>query len=159
MSTIYKAVTSSPAWKSTMLVFNYYEWGGFFDHVAPPRGPVPASVPRTGDNDDLLGFRVPCLLVAPWAQRGSVSHTVYDHTSVLKLIEWRWNLKPLTVRDANANNLAEALDFSRFNPMVPQFAVPPGPFGGACATSGTTGTVEEEWAPLQTLAAQYGWPV
>ena len=73
---------SSPAWKSTVLVFNYDEWGGFFDHVAPPRGPIPSAVPRTGDNDDLLGFRVPCLLVAPWAQRGSVSHMVYDHTSV-----------------------------------------------------------------------------
>jgi phospholipase C len=57
---------------------------------------------------------------------------VYDHTSVLRMIEWRWGLSPLTVRDGQANNFADELDFS--NPILdaPTYNVPPGPFGTPC---------------------------
>jgi phospholipase C len=51
------------------------------------------------------------------------------------MIEWRWNLRPLTIRDSTANNLAEALDFSRPNLTAPLFNVPPGPFGTVCPSS------------------------
>jgi phospholipase C len=73
------------------------------------------------------------------------------------MIEWRWNLRPLTVRDSQANNLAEVLDFSRTNLSAPRFAVPPGPFGGPCA-SVTPETVENSQAALQ-MAADFGFPV
>jgi phospholipase C len=63
----------------------------------------------------LRGFRVPALLISPFARRRYVSHTLFDHASVLRMIEWRWSLAPLSVRDAHANNLATALDFSRRN--------------------------------------------
>jgi hypothetical protein len=79
------------------------------------------------------------------------------HTSVLNMIEWRWNLRPLTVRDSQANNLAEVLDFSRTNLSAPRFAVPPGPFGGPCAAV-TPETVENSQAALQ-MAADFGFPV
>ena len=52
-------------------------------------------------------------MVSPRARRGHVAHDVYDHTSVLKMIEWRWGLAPLTPRDAAARNIAEVLDFGR----------------------------------------------
>src|SRR5256885_5485664 len=55
----------------------------------------------------------PTLLISPFARRGQTSHVVYDHTSVLRMIEWRWGLDPLTVRDATANNLADELDFTQ----------------------------------------------
>ena len=114
----YKAVTSSPAWPRTVLVINYDEWGGFFDHVSPPPAPdVDAAF-------ELRGFRVPCLLISPFARRGYVAHGVYDHTSILKMIEWRWNLAPLSIRDANAKNLAAALDFSSRNLAASDFKVP-----------------------------------
>ncbi len=115
---VYRAVTTSPAWPRTLLVVVFDEWGGFFDHVPPARAP---DVDRA---HALRGFRVPCLLVSPFARRGHVAHGLYDHASVLKLIEWRFGLAPLTVRDAKANNLATALDFSRSLLEAPAFDVP-----------------------------------
>ena len=119
MYQVYKAITTSPAWRHTVLVINFDEWGGFFDHVPPP------LAPDVNPDFQLRGFRVPCLLISPFARRGYMSHDVYDHTSVLKMIEWRWGLQPLSVRDANAKNLADALDLSTTNLAAPDFAVPP----------------------------------
>src|SRR6185436_15401202 len=72
MHQVYTAVTNGPAWSRTLLVINYDEWGGFFDHVPPPTAV-----------DGLLGFRTPCFLISPYAPRAAVSHLVFDHTSVL----------------------------------------------------------------------------
>ena len=73
------------------------------------------------------------------------------------LIEWRWGLEPLTVRDATAHNLAAALDFNHQKRAAPQFDVPPGPFGAPCPIGSSTH--DEEWAALRDLAQSYGWPV
>ena len=75
---------------------------------------------------------MPCLLISPFARRGHVSHGVYDHTSILKLVEWRWGLDPLSVRDAAANNLATALDFSRRVLSAPRIVAPRIVAGAAC---------------------------
>lgn len=127
---VYRAVTTSPKWNHTVLVINFDEWGGFFDHVTP------TTAPDVDPRFELRGFRVPAILVSPYARRGHVSSGVYDHTSVLKMIEWRWNLAPLSARDAAANNLADALDFSikirsaqDYN--VPQIISPPCPVLGS----------------------------
>lgn len=122
----YRAVTSSPAWPRTLLVITFDEWGGFFDHVPP------ASAPDVGRARVLRGFRVPCLLVSPLARRGHVDHGVYDHASVLRLLEWRFGLPPLAVRDATARNLALALDFSRRDLSAPRFRVPRLEHGRPC---------------------------
>jgi phospholipase C len=127
LASIYLAVTTSPAWRSTALIVTFDEWGGFFDHVAPPPAPLPA-VERDAGNDGLRGFRVPTILISPFARRRYTSSTIYDHASILRLIEWRWGLSPLTVRDAQANNLADALDFTRPNANAPVIDVPIGPF-------------------------------
>jgi phospholipase C len=118
LSQIYSAVTTSPVWPRTLLVITFDEWGGFFDHVRPSRAP------DTRAAYSLRGFRVPALLVSPFARRGHVDHGVYDHTSILKLIEWRFGLRPLAVRDAHARNLAAALDLSRGDTDAPQIDVP-----------------------------------
>jgi phospholipase C len=106
LNRVYHAVTTSRAWPRTLLVIVFDEWGGFFEHVPPPVGPDadPAHAQR--------GFRVPCLLISPFARRRYIAHGLYDHTSILKLIEWRWGLAPLSARDAAAKNLADALDFA-----------------------------------------------
>jgi phospholipase C len=121
LATIYRAVTASPAWSRTLLIVNFDEWGGFFDHVPPP--------PARHDKLDtsFRGFRVPCLLISPFARRRYVSHTLFDHASVLKLIQWRFNLKPLSRRVTSANNLAAALDFSRRRLSAPPIPVPARP--------------------------------
>lgn len=114
----YQAIRSSPAWRSTVLVIAFDEWGGFFDHVPPE---------EASDVDPALrlrGFRVPCLVIAPWARRGYVASGTYDHASILRMIEWRWGLPPLSVRDATANNLAEVLDFATPQLQAPAFPAP-----------------------------------
>lgn len=127
---IYTAVTSSPNWPNTVLVINFDEWGGFFDHMPP------AIAPDVNPATALRGFRVPCLVISPWSVRGLVSSKisshVYDHTSVLKMIEWRWRLKPLTIRDATAHNIAELLNFRRPDFLAHPYAVAPGPYGIPC---------------------------
>jgi phospholipase C len=124
LNQVYTAVTNSPAWPNTVLIITFDEWGGFFDHVAPPLGPIPPADAALG-SDGRLGFRVPTLVVSPFARRQFVARRAFDHTSVLKLIEWRWGLAPLTVRDAAANNLAAILDFDQANADAPAFSVPP----------------------------------
>ena len=163
LNQVYTAVTNSPAWPNTVLIITFDEWGGFFDHVAPPLGPIPPADAALG-SDGRLGFRVPALIVSPFAPRQFVARRAFDHTSVLKLIEWRWNLAPLTVRDATANNLAAILNFDQPNLSAPAFSVPPGPFGGAC-TSGLAPVVpsssgeQNEWSAVANLALQYGFPI
>jgi phospholipase C len=126
MSRIYDAVTRSPAWPRTLLVFTFDEWGGFFDHVPPP--PAKDVKPEY----EQRGFRIPCVLVSPFARRGGVAHATYDHTSILKLLEWRFGLEPLSIRDAQAANLAGALDFSHRNLRAPRIAVPRLDAGAPC---------------------------
>lgn len=90
----------SPLWKNTAIIVTYDENGGFWDHVAPPKGN------RWGPST-----RIPTLVISPFARKGYVDHTVYDTTSILKLIETRWQLAPLTERDAKAGDLRHAFDF------------------------------------------------
>jgi phospholipase C len=124
LSKVYNAVINSPNWTNTVLVINFDEWGGFFDHVAPTAAPVPEADKAAGDSSGLRGFRVPALLISPWSPRGTVAHDIYDHTSVLKMIEWRYGLNPLTIRDQTARNLAEALDFAHYNTNAPAITAP-----------------------------------
>lgn len=96
------ALRASPEWKKTAVVVTYDENGGFWDHVAPP------VVDRWGP-----GTRVPTLVISPLARHGSVDHNRYDTTSILALIEHRWGLAPLASRDAAANDMRAAFDFTQ----------------------------------------------
>jgi len=99
--TLVNALKRSSSWKDSAFMWTYDDWGGFYDHVRPPK------VDRRG-----YGFRVPALLVSPYARRGQVNSTTLDYTSMLKFIEENWRLKPLAERDARANSIASAFDFS-----------------------------------------------
>ncbi|MDD1751317.1 MAG: alkaline phosphatase family protein, partial [Methanothrix sp.] len=105
---IYSLMQSS-AWKSSAFFITYDDWGGWYDHVPPPQV-----------DDRGLGFRVPAMLVSPYARPGHVDHTQLEHTSILKFIEENWNIPPLAVRDAKANNFTSAFDFS-MAPRPPVF--------------------------------------
>jgi phospholipase C len=150
-NSIYEAVASSKHWKNTMIVFQYDEWGGFFDHAPPSTAPISDIDRAAGYTDGLRGFRVPAIIVAPFAPRGHVASTVFDHTSVLRFIEWRWKLDPLTERDATAANLAEVLDFSRRNLAAPAYTVDPAPVFTLCDFE------IDKWETLRTIAALYGF--
>lgn len=97
-----RAVQNSPYWKDTAIFVTYDDFGGFYDHVPPP------MIDRWGP-----GGRVPLLVISPYAKKGFVDSTQYDHTSTLKFIETRWGLEPLTTRDAAANDLTNAFDFEQ----------------------------------------------
>lgn len=126
IESLYNAMIASPNWPSSALIVTYDEHGGFYDHVPPPKACVPDDVPpETGPGDvqatfDRYGFRVPLIVASPWARPGYVSHEIYDLTSVLRLIEARFNLPALTARDANATPITDLFDFS-----TPQLLTPP----------------------------------
>jgi phospholipase C len=138
-------------WPDTLLIWVYDEHGGYYDHVAPPAAPRPDDVPgrsvvtdpgplnrvlrvlfpgyvRTAElldagprQYDTYGFRVPAVVVSPYARRDCVLSDVFDHTSVLRLVEDKWNLPALTRRDAAATSPIGALDLS----APPAFLTPP----------------------------------
>ena len=160
LNQIYNALRSSPNWSKTVLIINYDEWGGFFDHVPPPLAPIPPASAAAGDVDGRLGFRVPCVVISPYSRRHYVAHGQFDHTSILKLIEWRFGLSPLTVRDSTANNLAEVLNFETPNGTAPTFSVPSGPFGSPCLPLRTDSPPSEhasEWRRLRVIAIKAGF--
>lgn len=97
-----EAVRNSPYWQDTAIIVTYDEHGGRWDHVAPPK------VDKWGP-----GSRVPTLIISPYAKKGFVDHTQYETTSILRFIENRWGLQPLATRDASANDLGNAFDFSQ----------------------------------------------
>ena len=121
------ALTTGKAWDKTLIVWLYDEHGGYYDHVVPPKAIAPDDIqPNLPDGFthagyDQYGFRVPAAIISPYARPNYVSHVVHDHTSVMKLIETKWNLPALTYRDANADDLLDSLDLS--NP--PAFLDPP----------------------------------
>jgi phospholipase C len=123
---IVSALQHSPQWHRTALIITYDEWGGFFDHVRPPQLPDNRSSSIDSINFGQAGFRVPVLLVSPYAQPGYVDHRVYDHSSILRFLEWRFLGAPaegpsgapdwsLTERDAHANNIGTSLRRHRVN--------------------------------------------
>jgi phospholipase C len=144
-------VLHGPGWPHTLLIWTFDEHGGYYDHVPPPPAVPPDDIlgrtlvgrgtrlaaalrplaPRavrdkenmaTGPRRyDRYGFRVPAVIVSPYARRDFVLTDVLDHTSVLRLIEDKWNLPSLTARDAAASNPLGALDLD----APPAFGEPP----------------------------------
>ncbi len=136
VSTVVGSLLNSPAWDRTLMVWTYDEHGGYYDHVPPPPAIPPDDIPPVLSETnqpggyDRYGFRVPTVVVSPYSKRDFVSHTVYDHTSVLKTIERKWNLPAMTYRDANANDLLDCLDLrARAFRDPPTLAAPGNPTG------------------------------
>jgi phospholipase C len=155
---------------------NFDEWGGFFEHVAPPRATAANNVDTELVNGKaLLGLRVPTVIASPFS-RGNpanprVSALTFGHTSVLKLIEWRWGLAPLTPRDASSDvqNLAYALNFSEPDTDLPSLPEPLAPlvgapclqtlFGGILSSGGAAAKPTAMWRELGDKASTRGFSV
>jgi phospholipase C len=108
---VINSIMDSPYWNSTAIILSWDDYGGFYDHVPPPQ------IDKYG-----LGFRMPTLIISPYTKPGYIDHTQYQFESMLKFIEWRFNLQPLTERDLQSNNLINAFDFNQ--KPTPPYIVP-----------------------------------
>ena len=136
MADVVHAFIDSPHWKRGALFIVYDEWGGFFDHVVPPRVPDLRASPDPRNDFGQMGFRIPAVLVSPYARRGYIDHSIYGFESILKLIRYRFGLAPLTPRDLFANNIAYAFDWEskpQYDP--PHLPTPPDVISSACSGS------------------------
>jgi phospholipase C len=102
VKTLIQELMRSANWNSSAFLLLYDDWGGWYDHIRPPK------VDLYG-----YGFRVPAILVSPYAKKGYIDSTTLDFTSVLKFIEENWGLRPLAERDSTANNFLTAFDFKQ----------------------------------------------
>lgn len=152
---VVEALASGPGWSKTVLIINRDEWGGFFDHVVPPRAVAANAVDNdVVDGKTLLGCRVPVLVISPFSKgapdKPRINSLTYDHTSVLKLIESRWQLQPLTPRDASNDiaNLAQTLDFSNPDTSLPVLPIisPPSKL---CADNESAPAASDQTTPLR----------
>jgi phospholipase C len=120
ISDVYYALKNGKDWNETLLIITYDEHGGNFDHVPPPMGAIPPdnSLGDLGFDFKRFGVRVPAVLVSPLIAPGTVFRVPdgtmpIDHTSILKTIERRWGLIPLTARDAAAPDVGDALTLTK----------------------------------------------
>jgi phospholipase C len=150
----YHALANAGYLDNTVFVVTFDEWGGFYDHVPPPRvidDTDPTTVDHTGDGTTptdgrlvpdyrQLGFRVPTIVVSNLARAEVVHHGPFEHTSTLKMIETTFGLHSITARDANAQNLGMVLEDRPRRPVpagaIPTSAQVPGPADDAAAICG-----------------------
>jgi phospholipase C len=135
VASVVNAVMSGPGWSKTLLIWTYDEHGGYYDHVPPPAALAPDDIPpdvQAISSTTLpyngfaqYGFRVPFAIVSPYARPSYVSHQVMDHTSICALVEAKWNLPAMTLRDANAVPPLDMLDFDRAAFAAPPALAPP----------------------------------
>ncbi len=136
VSTLINPLMNSQSWKDSVFILTYDEFGGFYDHVPPyttvsPDGIKPVDL-NPGDvcyvnggptcDFTYTGFRMPLIVVSPYTQKNYVSHTPADLTAILKLVETRFNIAPLTNRDAAQMDMTEFFNFSS-----PPWLTPPSP--------------------------------
>ena len=96
------SVMQGPDWNSTAIFISWDDWGGFYDHVAPPK------IDQFG-----LGIRVPGLVISPYAKENYIDHTTYSFESWLKIVQERFGVSPMTARDTNALDMLDSFDFTQ----------------------------------------------
>jgi len=142
VQTIITALLNSAAWPDSVFILTFDEGGGLFDHVGPilvtpPDDQTPSDL---GAHDqqglfNVTGFRVPVIVVSPWVKPHYISHLQTDYTSMLKLIESRFNVPPLTQRDTTTQDMTDPqngfFDFSAPN-MLQVPPLPTQPTNGSC---------------------------
>lgn len=119
LADVVAACMHSPQWPRIAIIVKFDEHGGFFDHMPPPT--LPDDLPALGAP---AGVRVPAMLISPWAPAQQVAPRVHDHTSATKFIQWRFGLPSLTKRNAAAENLEYAFDWTKMRTDVPNLPVP-----------------------------------
>jgi phospholipase C len=111
VASIVNAIGNSPYWANTTIIITWDDWGGWYDHVAPKI-----------TNSYEYGFRVPLIIVSPYAKPGYVSHVTHDFGSILKFIEEVFQVAPLGYADTPADDFADCFNFDQTPIMFHAFA-------------------------------------
>ncbi|HEX5275370.1 MAG TPA: alkaline phosphatase family protein [Candidatus Rubrimentiphilum sp.] len=150
VAALVNAIGQSPYWGNTAIFITWDDWGGWYDHVRPPHLDVEG-----------LGFRVPLIVVSPYAKRHYVSHTQYEFGSLVRFIESTFELGSLGQTDARARNLGDCFDFSKppaaFTPVTParvEYIL----FGGFLDRDGSWTDVDKK-SSLTQYKLHAGWPL
>ena len=146
VSSLINPLMGSVSWKDSVFILTFDEGGGTYDHVPPQPAKQPDGVPPSdllptdicaGNTEDICdfkftGFRVPLIIVSPFTRKNYVSHSTADYTAILKLIETRFKLQPLTNRDAAQIDMTEFFDFKNIPWATAPANVPAQVTTGAC---------------------------
>jgi phospholipase C len=150
VNNIAHAVMTGPQWSKTAFFVNYDEWGGFFDHVTPPRVPDALANDNLAEDWGQLGFRIPVMALSPYSRKGYVHHDgPYEHSSILKFITWRWGLADLSLRHQHAKNIGEAFDWTqvpRTGIKLAQMETPTLFFSSGCDTAPSSPAASDDFA-------------
>jgi phospholipase C len=125
VASIVNAIGASPYWSNTAIIITWDDWGGWYDHVPPPHVSINNNNWGSGY---IYGFRVPLIVVSPYAKAGYISHVTHDFGSILNFIEQVFNLSSLGFADAHADDLSDCFNFNQ-TPL--QFQKIPAPMSAA----------------------------
>lgn len=120
VASIVNAIGSSPYWANTAIIITWDDWGGWYDHVAP-------KIINDGlswGSGYVYGFRVPLIVVSPYAKAAYISHTTHDFGSILKFIEATYTLPSLSYADVAADNLSDCFNLTQTPLIFKQIAAP-----------------------------------
>jgi phospholipase C len=168
MADVVNAFVRSPAYRRGALFIVYDEWGGFFDHVRPPRAADDRASADLYEDFGQMGFRIPAVAVSPYARRRRggfrVDHGTYGFESILKLIAYRFGLGDLNRRMRHARNIGRSFDWERPDFERPALPDPPEIVTSACAVGGgdvldSQQAHASDLAELEELALRHGVPV
>jgi phospholipase C len=168
MADVVNAFVRSPAYRRGALFVVYDEWGGFFDHVRPPRVADDRASADLYEDFGQMGFRIPAVAVSPYARTSAggfrVDHGLYGFESILKLIAYRFGLGALTTRMARARNIGRSFDWERPSFDRPALPAPAAIVTAPCAAGGgdvldSQQAHASDLADLEALAHRFGVPV
>ncbi len=169
MADVVRAFVNSPNYRRGALFVVYDEWGGFFDHARPPRVPDARSSSDLYEDFGQMGFRIPAVAISPYTARRlsdgpfRVQHQLLGFESILKLIEHRFAIKPLTTRDREAGNIGTTFNWERPNFAPLQLPNPQQIAAQPCSTADLSDESalahESDLAALEGLAERFGFPV
>jgi phospholipase C len=169
MSDVVHAFMDSPNYERGALFIIYDEWGGFFDHVTPPKVPDDRESVILDDDFGQMGFRTPAVTVSPYTRKtgpetARVSHTQLGHESIIKLITYRFGLGDLVTRDAMANNIGDSFDWDSTDFEPPDLPDPMQVASVLCSLGGDPSRTatsihdhESDLADLEALADRFGF--